>query len=172
MDAFFGGDAALARPGAWQRLNSDMPAPLLPALAAALQTGTLAQQQHAASTWYAWEVALLQGSQTPPVLQGEALARQVDRLRVQSHYLMHGCWLTQPSLLDLCAHVPPVPTMLVHAGDDLVCPVAGSLALHARLPHAVLQVLPQGGHDPTHPSMVTATTAALHHFLAHGQFAV
>jgi hypothetical protein len=27
----FGGDAALARPDAWQRLNSAMPAPLLPA---------------------------------------------------------------------------------------------------------------------------------------------
>lgn len=170
VDAFFGGAAALARPAAWQRLNGEMPAPLLPALAAALQSGTLAQQQHAASAWYAWEMALQHGAQTLPVLQGEALARQVDRLRVQSHYLMHDCWLTRPSLLDLCAQVPPVPTLLVHASDDLVCPVACALALHARLPHAVLQVLPQGGHDPTHPSMVTATTTALRCFLAHGQF--
>lgn len=172
VDAFFGGDAALARPGAWQRLNIDMPAPLLPALAEALQSGTLAQQQHAASAWWAWEQALQHGAQTGPVLQGEALARQVDRLRVQSHYLMHDCWLTQPSLLDLCAQVPPVPTLLLHASDDLICPVAGAVALHARLPHAVLQVLPQGGHDPTHPSMVAASTAALQGFLAHGQFAV
>lgn len=171
VDSFFGGDAALARPGAWQRLNSDMPPPLLPALAAALQCGTLAQQQHAASAWYAWETALQHGGQTLPVLEGEALARQVDRLRVQSHYLLHDCWLTRPSLLDLCAQVPPVPTLLLHAGDDLVCPVAGALALHARLPHAALQVLAHGGHDPTHPGMVAATTAALHGFLARGQFA-
>ena len=106
----------------------------------------------------------------PP--QGEALAFQVDRLRVQAHYLVHGCWLQSPTLLERCESLPRVPTLLIHARDDRICPAAGALALHARLPHAGLQWLAEGGHDPAHPAMAGAAVAALDRFAAHGDFGV
>lgn len=161
IDGFFGPVAAARRPRAWRRLAAAFGAPPLPALARALHAGPRAEQERAAAAWWAWEQALGSGVEDAPPLQGEALARQVDRLRIQAHYLQHGCWLERPSLLDLCARVPRVPTVLLHARDDLVCPAAGAQALHAALPHATLRWLDSGGHDAAHPAMQAANAEAL-----------
>ena len=171
IHGFFGGAAAQARPQAWQRLRQAIAEPLLPTLARLLAEGTLQEQEHAASAWWAWEQALAMDADDAP-LQGEALARQVDRLRVQAHYLMHDCWLDAPPLLERCALLPRVPTLLIHAHDDLVCPAAGASALHERLPHARLQWLAEGGHDAGHPLMTAATATALARFAQSGDFAV
>jgi proline iminopeptidase len=170
IDDFFGAAAAAARPRAWQRLCEAVTLPLLPTLARMLAEGGLEEQQRAATAWWAWEQALaVDGVDAPPLL-GDALARQVDRLRVQSHYLLHDCWLDAPPLLERCDALPQVPTLLLHARDDLVCPGAGALALAARLPHARLQWLAEGGHDAGHPLLTAATAAALARYAAAGDF--
>lgn len=164
IDGFFGPVAAAQRPRAWQRLTATFAQPLLPALARALHEGTRAEQERAAAAWWAWEQALGNGIEVPPPLAGDALARQVDRLRIQAHYLLHDCWLDHPPLPALCAlcvALPRVPTVLLHARDDLVCPAAGALALHAALPHASLRWLDTGGHDAAHPLMQAANAEAL-----------
>jgi proline iminopeptidase len=164
IDAFFGPPAAAQRPRAWQRLTAAFGMPLLPNLAHALHQGPPAEQERAAAAWWAWEQALGHGVEDPPALQGEALARQVHRLQVQAHYLLHDCWLTDPPLPALRARVPRVPTVLLHARDDGVCPAAGALALHAALPHATLRWLDAGGHDASHPAMQAANAEVLARF--------
>jgi proline iminopeptidase len=165
VDDFFGPASGALRPRAWQRLNAAFAAPLLQGLAQALHDGLRPEQERAAMAWWAWEQALGNGALDPPQLQGEALARQVDRLRVQAHFLLHDCWLTDPPLPALCAQVPRVPTVLLHAHDDLVCPAAGALALQAALPHATLRWLDAGGHDASHPAMLAANAEALARFV-------
>ena len=164
IEHFFGPANGALRPRAWRSLNAAFPAPLLQNLASALHQGPRAERERAAAAWWAWELALGHGIEDPPPLQGEALARQVDRLRVQAHYLLHDCWLTDPPLPALCARMPAVPTVLLHARDDLVCPAAGALALQAALPHATLRWLDAGGHDASHPAMLAANAEALAHF--------
>jgi len=143
----------------------------LPALAKALLEGDAGARERAAAAWWAWEQALASGAENAVLPSAEALAFQVDRLRVQAHYLLHGCWLARPTLLERCGQVPPVPTLLLHSRNDRICPPAGALALHARLPGSRLQWLDEGGHDAGHPAMVAATTAALARFAARGDFA-
>ena len=106
----------------------------------------------------------------PVAPAGEALAALVDRYRVQSHYLRHGCWLSQPSLLDRCARLPPVPTLLLHGLEDRVCRPEGALAAHARMPHSRVTWVDGAGHDPTHAGMAAAMVTALDVFAAHGHF--
>ncbi len=137
-------------------------------LAAALDSADAAQREHAALTWWRHEQTL--AGTAGPEPQGEALAAQIDRLRVQAHYLRHGCWLQSPSLLERCEAVPRVPTRLIHARDDRVCPPEGALALQRRLPHATLQWVDGAGHDADHPAMVAAVMDALSAYAATGTF--
>lgn len=144
---------------------------LLPALAQALSASDRSRREQAALAWWRWELAV-GGQAWPAQPVGAALAALVDRYRVQSHYLLHDCWLAAPSLLERCANLPQVPTLLLHARDDRVCPAAGAQALAQRLPHARLQWLEQAGHDAAHPAMVDAMVTALDGYAAQGDFAV
>lgn len=140
----------------------------LQALAEALSSPQPAEREHAALTWWRHEQALAGTAAAEPA--GEALAAQVDRLRVQAHYLRHGCWLQSPTLLERCEAVPRVPTLLLHARDDRICPPEGAERLHERLPQAQLEWTDEGGHDAADPAMVAAMVAALERYALHGRF--
>jgi proline iminopeptidase len=105
---------------------------------------------------------------TPPA--DKTLDALIDRYRVQSHYLMHRCWLNAPTLLERCEVMPRVPTLLLHSRDDRVCPPDGAAALHARLPHGTLRWVDGAGHDPSHPAMATAMVEALDRYATQRRF--
>jgi proline iminopeptidase len=172
IEHFFQG-AARDFPQAWARLAAVAPrehrGALLPWFARVLGSGAPAQQAIVAQAWWCWEGTLAGHATDPP--QGDALTALVDRYRVQSHYLSHQCWLAAPSLLERCDALPRVPTLLLHARDDLVCPAQGALELHQRLPHSRLHWVDDAGHDPAHPSMAAAMVAALDRYADRGDFA-
>ena len=153
IDGFFA-DAPLPLREGWRRL------PGLPARAA----------RHIARDWWRWEHAFSGKAGAAPEPDAAALDALVGRYRVQSHYLAHGCFLTQP-LADTAAALPTVPTQLLHGREDRVCPVDGAALLHERMPHAVLRWIDGVGHDPAHPAMSDAMVRALDGFAAHGRFA-
>lgn len=102
--------------------------------------------------------------------EGMALDALADRYRVQAHYLLHRCWLDDPPLLQRCVNLPKVPTLLLHARDDRVCPHAAAQSLQALCPHAQLQSIARGGHDPAQPEMAAAMVSALDRYAAAGHF--
>lgn len=138
-------------------------------LAAGLQSPEAAMRERAALAWWQREQQLSGTSSDPP--HGAALDAQVDRLRVQAHYLTHGCWLQSPTLLERCEAVPRVPTHLIHARDDRVCPPEGAVQLQRRLRGATLQWVDDAGHDAAHPTMVSAVVTALDRYAREGRFA-
>lgn len=140
----------------------------LQALAEALSSPQPAEREHAALSWWRHEQALAGTRAAEPA--DEALTAQVDRLRVQAHYLRHGCWLQSPTLLERCEAVPRVPTLLLHARDDRICPPEGAERLHERLPQSQLEWVDEGGHDAAHPAMVAAMMGALDRYAACGHF--
>jgi proline iminopeptidase len=85
-------------------------------------------------------------------------------LRVQWHYLRHGCFVDDGqreawlSVLDVALRDRPVS--LVHGDADAVCDVEVSRRLAARWPGARLVVVPGAGHDMDHPALRAALVAA------------
>ncbi|MFT3956155.1 MAG: alpha/beta fold hydrolase [Piscinibacter sp.] len=138
-------------------------------LAEGLNSPDAAERESAALGWWRHEQSLAGTTAAEPA--GDALAAQVDRLRVQAHYLRHGCWLGSPTLLERCAAVPHVPTLLLHACDDRICAPEGAELLRARLPQARLEWIEQGGHDAAHPAMIAAVIDALSRYAEQGDFA-
>ena len=122
-----------------------------------------------AQAWRAWE-RKMSGLEAGPAPDEQALDTLVARYRIQSHYLRQGCWLQRPDLLERCADLPAVPTLLLHGTADQVCPADGATALHARLPKSTLAWAEQAGHDPAHPRMVQAMVQALDRFATQGSF--
>lgn len=137
-------------------------------LAAGLDSAEPAERERAALAW--WRHEQMRAGTEAPEPQGDALAAQIDRLRVQAHYLRHGCWLQSPTLLERCEAVPRVPTHLIHARDDRVCPPEGALALQRRLPQATLRWVDGAGHDAGHPAMIAAVMSALAAYADGGHF--
>jgi proline iminopeptidase len=171
--AWFFQGAAAAKPTAWQRLADEAPLAdrqrLLRWLAGRLAQPEPAIRAAAAASWWRWEQALAGHPHAAPPA-GDALAAVVDRYRVQAHYLVHGCWLRDPPLLDRLHAMAKVPTLILHAPDDRICRPAIAEALSKRLPHARLRWVGGAGHDPGHPAMIDAMVQATDHFAAHGRF--
>jgi proline iminopeptidase len=166
--AWFFGGARDAAPQAWARLAALAPDPL-PWLASTLRDGTEAAQRRAALAWWQWEQALA-GTNAPAPDDDAALAALIDRYRVQSHYLINGSFLAERPLLQRCADVPRVPTLLLHGTADRICRPEGARLLQSALPHARLHWIDGAGHDPTHPGMVDATVRALNYYAANARF--
>jgi proline iminopeptidase len=175
IDWFFHGAAEVC-PQEWQAFAEVAPpherTALLPWLARTLEHGTPAQQGEAALAWWHWEQALGgRPVQRGAVPSAERLIELIDRYRVQSHYLMHGCFFDDAPLLARCAPVPRVPALLIHGRDDQVCRPAGAQALQQALPQLALQWIDSMGHDAAHPAMVSAMVEALDTFASHARFA-
>jgi proline iminopeptidase len=171
IDWFFQG-AAVEQPHAWQRLAQaaalEERSALLPWLHRVLREGTATEQQAAALAWWQWEQALAGTNATPPT--PDAWPVLIDRYRVQSHYLAHGCFLGTHSLLDRCRDVPRVPTLLIHGRADRVCRAEGATLLQHALPGSHLQWQGGVGHDAAHPAMLAAMAQALDHYARHARF--
>ena len=169
IDGFFDG-AAQGRPRAWatfERQASAQGISLINLLHQSLCSTDSADAT--ALHWWRWE-QFLSGHDSAPDPDAAALAAQVTRLRIQSHYLRHRCWLDQPPLLDRCGALPEVPTLLLHGRDDRICVPESATAFHARVPRSRLQWIDGAGHDPTHPGMIDAMVRALDTFATHGDF--
>lgn len=169
---FFQG-AAIEQPEAWSRFATIAPAAkrstMLAFLSQGLIDGDPPLRGRLAKAWWQWEQALTTTS-TPQEPDADALAKLVDRYRVQAHYLVHRCWLDQPPLLQRCAQVPAVPTLLLHGREDRICRPDAAELLHRHLPHSRLQWVAGAGHDPAHPAMVAAMVTALDDYAAHRRF--
>lgn len=85
-------------------------------------------------------------------------------LRVQWHYLRHGCFVTDAERMQwlrvLDAAAPRWPMALVHGQADAVCNIATSRALAARWAGTVLDEVPGAGHAMDHPALNAALTDA------------
>ena len=167
---FFDG-AAFGQPRAWgayQQQADEWRCPLIDALYRVLCTGLPAEREALALHWWRWEQQLA-GALVADI-EPERLAPLVVCYRIQSHYLRELCWLDQPPLLERCAALRRVPTLLLHGTLDRICRPSGAAALHARLLHSELRWVHGAGHDPTHPGMVDAMVRACDAFVGDGHF--
>ncbi len=110
----------------------------------------------AAFEWWQWECQ--HSGITAPLPPSAAALLQ--RLRVQSHYLVNDCFLDQP-LAEQLQPLHNLAITIVHGAQDRVCPPAGTQALQQALPQARVHWVQDVGHDAAHPVMVAAWMKAL-----------
>jgi proline iminopeptidase len=130
--------------------------------------------QAAAQAWAAWEQAVTDRrwvESAPTRLTGEAAQAQIDKYRVQSHYLTNGCFWGDVGLLERAAALAQIPTAILHGRLDWICRPSAAWDLHRSLPGSRLQWLDDSGHSPFEPTMARAMTEAMSLFSTHGHFA-
>ena len=173
VDAFFDG-AAHGRPLAWaayERGAASQGVSLIDALHRSLCAEARTEAAATALHWWRWEQSLSHPDAIAgPDPDAAALDAQIVRLRIQSHYLRHRCWLNEPPLLARCAALPDVPMLLVHGREDRICLPAAAVAFHERVPRSHLRWIDGAGHDPTHPGMIDAMICALDSFAERRDF--
>ena len=169
-------------PDAWDALARLAPdaarTHLLPWLAGELNSAEAQRAQGAARAWAAWEQAVSERRApvlAPVHLAGDAAQAQVDKYRVQSHYLLNNCFWGDASLLQRATQLADLPVAVLHGRLDWICRPSAAWELHRVLPGSRLQWLDGCGHSPFEPAMVQAMTEAvtdmLVHFATHRQFA-
>ena len=177
LDWFFQ-QAQQLLPDAWAALAAQAPESARDDLMHWLTTGLLASDPEVslarAVAWEAWESSVSQRLNVPArtgaVLAADA-AVLLDRYRVQSHYLNHGCFWADSALLARAQTLGSIPTAILHGRLDWVCLPQAAWNLHHSLPGSRLQWLETCGHSPFEPAMQQALMQAMAHFADHGNFA-
>ena len=101
----------------------------------------------------------------------DAAQALLHKFRVQSHYLVHGCFWGDEPLLARARTLATVPTAIVHGRLDWICLPQAAWELHQNLPGSRLQWLDGCGHSALEPAMARAMADAIAHYAEHGQFA-
>jgi proline iminopeptidase len=165
VDGFFDGDdcrrefAALAPASARHAL--------LPWLAGALASDDEALRAAVAQAWWRHEQRRAGARSQAPPPPGQAL---VQRYRIQSHYLRHGCFVDSAALLQAAAGLRGLPVAILHGAEDRVCPSANAHRIRQSVAGSRLRLAEGAGHDPFHPAMAAALEEALARFAAQRSF--
>jgi proline iminopeptidase len=186
LDWFFQ-QAQQQLPDAWAALAQQAPPAarthLMHWLCTSVSSGQPQEALAAACAWDAWETAMSQRKSTPPadamrgaspaaaLPTGDAAQALLEKFRVQSHYLMHGCFWDGNDLLARASALGAVPTAIVHGRLDWICLPQAAWELHQNLPGSRLQWLDGCGHSAFEPAMARAMADAIAHYAIHGQFA-
>lgn len=118
-------------------------------------------QRRLALAWMAYEAAMNVFPQPAALSMGTFEdASLIARYRVQSHYLMHRCFVSRDLLAGIGA-LQELPLVLVHGDQDVLCPFANSLAIQRALPQARVVRVVGGGHDLTDEGVMAATFSAI-----------
>src|SRR5574343_569840 len=173
LDWFFGGARTRfpAAWAAWDALGAPEAPAAVPAWLSAIFSGDdTARQRAVAAVWQAWEstlagVALRQ-------YDAAALDALLPRYRLQCHYFCQGCFLPPDGVLTAAASLAgqALPIHVIQGLADQVCPAVATQELLAGLPHASVAWVPDVGHDPFAPAMLSATRRALDIFADSGSF--
>ena len=167
-------------PDAWALLAAQAPdlaqEDLLPWLHAGLHGSDPQVTLSRALAWEAWESSVSQRQSASPRSappSAEEVAALLAKYRVQSHYLVNGCFWGEgeSALLARARSLAGLPTAILHGRLDWVCRPQAAWDLHQCLPGSRLQWLEGCGHSPFEPALSQALAQAMAHFAAHGNFA-
>ncbi len=114
----------------------------------------------AARRWYDYEARTMSladlSAPTGAPPDGELLAR----VRVQVHYLAHGCFMQERQLLDNLWRIPRIPVAIVQGRQDMICPPVAAVMVARGIAGAELELVPGAGHSGSQPAMASRLCAA------------
>ncbi len=171
LDWFAKDGAGKIYPEQWQRLIESIPEQgrgnLVQGLCDALWGEDEVAKRRAAKEWTAWGGQVALGNDYKPSSSGEhATEKMVKQVRMELHYAKHHYFTGENQILDNCAGLTEIPTIIIHGRNDFVCPIEAGYSLHKVLPDAEYIVLPNAGHVAQGKEMIDALVAATDKFAA------
>lgn len=171
LDWFFQGLQSLV-PAAWADLVEDMAGSesqsVLSSLASRLRHGSETAQRDAARRWAHYEDAVMdamtgktENGSEPTVATGQELRPgQLEKYRLQAHYLTQACFLDEPKLFELVRDIV-APIILVHGTHDWICPPLNVYRLMAHMSNAQVRWVAAGTHTTSDPKIRAALCDAI-----------
>jgi proline iminopeptidase len=119
----------------------------------------------AARAWHTYDIrAIVAAGGTGG--DGPTDEQLLAQIKVQTHYLLHNCFLAEGQLLKEVDRIRRIPAIIVQGRLDLVCPPATACALSRAWPEADLVMVENGGHSAFNAAMTGALIAACERFKA------
>jgi proline iminopeptidase len=169
LDWFARDGANRIYPEQWQRLVESIPEQgrenLIQGLCDALWGEDEVATRRVAREWMAWGGLVALGNDYQPSAQSDHVTeKMVKQVRMELHYARHHYFIRESQILDNCAALYGIPTIIIHGRQDLVCPIEAGMKLHQALPHADYVVLPNAGHIAQGSEMIDALVSATDKF--------
>ena len=160
----------LIYPEQWQRLLESIPEPsrkeLISGLCTALGGNDEVAKRRVAKEWLAWGAQVALGNDYMPDRQNEHVTeKMVKQVGMELHYAKHHYFVTENQILENCALLRNIPTVIIHGRQDLVCPIEAGMKLHQALPEADYIILPNAGHIAQGAEMIDALVSATDKFV-------
>lgn len=166
---WFLGDAAQFFPEAWQMLldglHEEERDNVLQAYAKRIFSEDSNISLQASCRWNDYESSIM--SLRPPTNTKAAPVDadvQIARARVQIHYILHGCFVSDRDMLAEAAKLAAIPTWIVQGRYDMVCPPKTAWQLKQAMPHAHFEMVPDAGHSAMEPGTCQALLSATEAF--------
>jgi proline iminopeptidase len=160
----------LIYPEQWQRLLESIPEhnrkELISGLCAALGGNDEVAKRRVAKEWQAWGAQVALGNDYMPDRQNEHVTeKMVKQVGMELHYAKHHYFVTENQILENCALLRNIPTVIIHGRQDLVCPIEAGMKLHQALPEADYIILPNAGHIAQGAEMIDALVSTTDKFV-------
>ena len=158
-------------PEAWSAfariLDAGASGHLLQACRRRLEAGPPADPLSAARAWVAYESAVMALGEQPSASSVASSDEVVlARVRIQTHYLRHQCFLAERPILGRMAAIRSLPAIIVQGRLDMVCPPLTAHRLAAHWDAAELRMVENAGHFVFNTSLAAALVRALADFSA------
>ncbi len=162
---WFLGQIQLFFPDQWQTLCSYLPAAHQNDPLQAFQQLVFSDNTEvaipAAIHWNAYESSIMSLVNQPSKTNAINGTVELARARVQIHYILNRCFISNRDLLEEAAEkLGHIPTTIVQGRYDMVCPPQTAWQLTQAMPHATFVMVPDAGHSAMEPGTCNALVAA------------
>jgi proline iminopeptidase len=123
-----------------------------------------AEAVSAATHWNDYEASIMTLLPPEPTSPPPSDDIRLARARVQLHYLINGCFLSETPLLEVINTVRHIPAIIIQGRYDMVCPPITAIELHEAWPEAEFRMVPDAGHAAFEPGIATALIEATERF--------
>jgi proline iminopeptidase len=169
LDWFIKYGAGRIYPEQWQRLLESVPEQgrqnLVQALCETLWCEDEEAKRRVVKEWMAWGGQVALGNDYQPGAENDPVTeRMIQQVQMELHYAKSNYFIAENRILENCAPLSDIPTIIIHGRQDLVCPIEAGMKLHQALPHAEYIILANAGHVAQGEEMIDALVNATDKF--------
>lgn len=161
LDWFVRDGASRIYPVQYQSLLDSLPEKNIDALYTALWGDDEVTIRRITRAWIQWSSQVAVGAAYRQMDELEHITQKmVDQVKMELNFARHHYFIAEGQVLQNCACLQDIPTVIIHGRYDFVCPMAAGFSLSKALPNAEYRVLEQAGHIAQGDEMVDALMVA------------